>query len=215
MFSKLAFVALISVVVAAPQQHHTAGQFPAGVDPSKCPNFPICDNAALHGQQPSSAPSWNQQQPSQSQWNQPQQHQQQQQQQWNPQPEPQWNQPKSQQWNQPQPQQWNQPQPQQWNQQPQQQPQQSWNSAPYQAPSNHLQNGQDSSENDINGPGGDKYPAGVNPKSCPNYPYCDVPYDSPAAAAPAPQGNQGYNDRQSQYPAGVSPHSCPNFPYCS
>ncbi|XP_055838149.1 uncharacterized protein LOC129906412 [Episyrphus balteatus] len=198
MFSKLIVVALISVAVAAPQ-HHTAAQFPAGVDPSKCPGFPICDNALLHNQQPSAswstpAPSWNQQ-PSQSQWEQPQQ-------QWNQQPQQQWNQPEPQQhWNQPQSQpQWNQPQPQQqWNHQ---QP------AAYQAPSNHL------SSDEISGAGGDKYPAGVDPKSCPNYPYCDGAASHNAAApATAAPPLQGYNERQ--YPAGVSPHSCPNFPYCN
>lgn len=170
MFSKLALIALISVAVAAPQ-HQPAAQFPAGVDPSKCPGFPICDNALLHSQQPSwgaPAPSWNQPQP-----------------QWNPQPQPQWNPQPQPQWNpQPQPQ-WNQPQP-------------SWNPAPYQPPSNHLP-----------GAGGDKYPAGVNPQSCPNYPFCDGAAGHGAAAPPLP----GWTERQ--YPAGVSPHSCPNFPYCN
>lgn len=35
----------------------------------------------------------------------------------------------------------------------------------YDAPAVH-----DYSTNDISGPGGDKYPAGVNPAACPNYP---------------------------------------------
>ncbi|XP_068144065.1 cuticle protein 1 [Drosophila tropicalis] len=99
------------------------------------------------------------------------------------QPQPQWQQPQ-QQW-QPQPQ-WQQPQ-QQW------QPQPSWNAAP--APS----------------AGGDKYPAGINPQTCPNYPYCDVNAGhagAPVAAPPLP----GWTERL--YPAGVSPHQCPNFPYC-
>lgn len=39
-----------------------AARYPAGVDPSKCPGFPICDNAALHGTNPVpySAPSYHQ-----------------------------------------------------------------------------------------------------------------------------------------------------------
>lgn len=54
-----------------------AARYPAGVDPSKCPNFPICDNAALHNTnqyaqpQAYSQPQWNYQpQPAaQPQWN--------------------------------------------------------------------------------------------------------------------------------------------------
>ncbi|CAD7076815.1 unnamed protein product [Hermetia illucens] len=59
-------------------------------------------------------------------------------------------------------------------------------------------------------PPADKFPAGVNPHSCPNYPFCDT-----AAAGHAPQVAPlpGWTERQ--YPAGVSPHTCPNFPYCS
>ncbi|XP_034109504.1 integrator complex subunit 3 homolog [Drosophila sulfurigaster albostrigata] len=110
------------------------------------------------------------------------------------QPQPQWQQPQPQ-W-QPQPQQhWQQPQ-QQW-QQPQQQwqPQPSWNAQPAPAAG-----------------GGDKYPAGINPQTCPNYPYCDVNAGhagAPVAAPPLP----GWTERL--YPAGVSPHQCPNFPYCN
>lgn len=96
-----------------------AAQFPAGVDPSACPNYPNCDNARLHNQ------------PAPQQWNAPAQ-----QQQWNA-PQPQWNAA-------PQQQQWNAPQP-QWNAAPQQQSwddgsyNPSWNEAPVQGPpSNHL-----------------------------------------------------------------------------
>ncbi|XP_031634814.1 cuticle protein 1 [Contarinia nasturtii] len=70
----------------------------------------------------------------------------------------------------------------------------------------------DYSTNDIQGPGGDKYPAGVNPSACPNYPYCDTGagvYPGAYAAAPLP----GYVSRQ--YPAGVNPAACPNYPYCN
>lgn len=119
---QLIFVAFIAVGYA---QHQPAAQFPAGVDPAKCPNFPICDNAALHNQQPQG--QWNQ-------WNAPQP-----QQNWNA-PQPQWNAPQPQQnWNAPQPQ-WNAPQP-QWNAP---QPQQNWNApAVYGPQSNHLSAGGD------------------------------------------------------------------------
>lgn len=52
-------VATIAYASAAPQH---AAQYPAGVDPSKCPGFPICDNAALHNVAPVpySAPSYHQ-----------------------------------------------------------------------------------------------------------------------------------------------------------
>ncbi|XP_054740442.1 cuticle protein 1 [Anastrepha obliqua] len=93
---------------------------------------------------------------------------------------------------QPQPQ-WQQPQP-QWQPQPHWgAPAPSWQPAP--APS----------------AGGDKFPAGVNPHTCPNYPFCDVNagHHGAVAAPPLP----GWTERQ--YPAGVSPHTCPNFPYCN
>lgn len=41
-----------------------------------------------------------------------------------------------------------------------------------------------------------RYPAGVNPAACPNYPYCDT-------------------GAHRQYPAGLSAASCPNYPYCA
>lgn len=56
----------------------------------------------------------------------------------------------------------------------------------------------------------DKYPAGLNPAVCPNYPDCDnsivALYNAPAAPLPyaAAEG----------YPAGVNPAACPNYPYC-
>ncbi|XP_046404464.1 cuticle protein 1-like [Ischnura elegans] len=70
-----------------------------------------------------------------------------------------------------------------------------------------------------------RYPAGVDPKSCPNYPYCDntalavahhgavAPY---AANVYSTYGNHGAiaHGAVANYPAGVSPHSCPNYPYC-
>ncbi|PSN32952.1 Cuticle protein 1, partial [Blattella germanica] len=84
----------------------------------------------------------------------------------------------------------------------------------------------------------DKYPAGLSPALCPNYPHCDnalialysnnapaVPYASaynyPAGVSPAACPNYpfcgalaplGYHVRE--YPAGVSPAACPNYPYC-
>lgn len=126
---------------------------------------------------------WAQPQQPQPQWNQPQP-------QWNPTPQPQWNQ-------------WNPTPAPSWNQQPSWEQQQSWNNPQGYAPvSNHL----------ADGSGGDKYPAGVNPQACPNYPFCDTnAVHGGAAATPAPP-LPGWNERQ--YPAGVSPQECPNFPYC-
>lgn len=161
----------MTIVACASAQ--SAAKFPAGVDPNKCPNFPICDNAALHNQAPSN--HWDAQayQAPQQQWNQ-------------------WNQPAAPQWNAA-------PAAPQWNAQPYQQPAPQWNAQPHQqaAPT-----------------GGDKFPAGVNPQSCPNYPYCDTNaglaghHAHQARAAPL----QGFTERL--YPAGVSPQSCPNYPEC-
>lgn len=168
-------VILTTIVACASAQ--SAAKYPAGVDPNKCPNFPICDNAALHNQAPAAhnqANHWNAQAyqapAPQPQWNQ-----------WNPQPapqQPQWNQ-----WNsQPAAPQWQNPQPAapQWN-----------------APSTS---------------GGDKFPAGVSPQSCPNYPYCDAGHSAHHAGRAAPPPLQGFTERL--YPAGVSPQSCPNYPEC-
>jgi len=127
----------------------------------------------------------------------------------------QWNAPQHNQWNPPQHNQWNAPQQHnQWNA-PQQHNQ--WNAAPV---NNHLT------------AGGDKYvlflllfikkkannyfifllyryPAGVSPQSCPNYPFCD---NAGGHAAPQVAPLPGWTERL--YPAGVSAHECPNFPYC-
>lgn len=144
-------------------------------------------------------------------------------------PQPQWNAAPA---HQPQPQ-WNaapQPQP-QWNAAPQPQ----WNAAPAwnfapahvrdqftqwnapaAAPQPQAYNPQAyaTSEHQESA-GGDKYPAGVNPQACPNYPYCDTNTGVPAGVAAAPKAAPlpGYTERQ--YPAGVNPHECPNFPYCN
>jgi hypothetical protein len=79
--------------------------------------------------------------------------------------------------------------------------------------------------------GGAKYPAGVNPAECPNFPFCHNglvgnhavgTYKSaghhsyalgvaPAALAAAHGAGVGYAAR---YPAGVNPEACPNYPYC-
>jgi hypothetical protein len=155
-----------------------AAQYPAGVDPAKCPGFPICDNAALHNQAPAhSAPHWQQQQ-----WQQPKQWQQ-------------WEQPQQYQWQEPK--QWAAPAPQ-------------W-AAP--APAyNHNQVGE------INGKGGDKFPAGVDARACPNYPYCDSIVLPAGHSASHHQGQYrpaplaGFKERL--YPAGVSPAQCPNYPEC-
>lgn len=124
---------MVAVASAAPQ-HQQAAKYPAGVDPSKCPNFPLCDNAALHN--PNAHNQWNQ--PAQ-QWNAPA-PQWNNNGQWNQHNNGQWNQqeddgqyrPENEgQWNEPAQKQWNQPAAPQWNQ---------WNSAPaYTAPANnHL-----------------------------------------------------------------------------
>lgn len=157
----------MTIVACASAQ--SAAKYPAGVDPSKCPNFPICDNAALHSTQP--ANQWNAQpyQAPAPQWNQ-----------WNQQPAQQWQQP-AQQWQQPAP---------QWNAAPAPQ----WNAAP--APSS----------------GGDKYPAGVSPQSCPNYPYCDTNAGLSGHQAARVAPLQGFTERL--YPAGVSAAQCPNYPEC-
>ncbi|XP_071455130.1 uncharacterized protein [Hetaerina americana] len=75
-----------------------------------------------------------------------------------------------------------------------------------------------------------KYPAGVNPHACPNYPYCDnvalaahaaghhnvAPYAAPAYAAYGHHGAVGVHGPAGPkvYPAGVDPHVCPNYPFC-
>ncbi|XP_046404444.1 cuticle protein 1-like [Ischnura elegans] len=75
---------------------------------------------------------------------------------------------------------------------------------------------------------GARYPAGVNPHACPNYPYCNnaalaayasghhgavAPYAAPAYAAYGHHG-AGVHGAAAAYPAGVTPHTCPNYPYC-
>ncbi|GLH13686.1 Cuticle protein 1 [Gryllus bimaculatus] len=58
-------------------------------------------------------------------------------------------------------------------------------------------------------PQADRYPAGLNPALCPNYPHCDnsliAAYGPAAAAAP----------RAREYPAGVPAAACPNYPFCN
>ncbi|XP_055387083.1 DNA translocase FtsK-like [Condylostylus longicornis] len=277
---------LVGVIFFALAYAQVPEQYPAGVDPAKCPNFPICDNAALHNSQavPRTLPLP------------PQHYQQPQQQQYVPVPQPQQQKPQwvgvehqrssvpvshrntalpsynpppppppsvqhsiprpvqpsypvhqslshdsSSQWTlknlqfdsddfstnylsepvahkqqpqhqyqqprhyEPQPQQYQHQQ--QYQPQPQYQPQQHQYTAPQQQhyatkPNHHSQPQK----------GGDKYPAGVDAKACPNYPYCGsngLPH--PAAhkpVAPLP----GFTERL--YPAGVSPQECANFPYC-
>lgn len=212
---------VVSVALVAVSAQHAA-QYPAGVNPALCPGFPICDNARLHDPKAATAlpihdnPLWNAHAvpgvpttltpaapAPQPQWNaapapQPQ---------WNaaPAPAPQWNAvPVHQVWNfapnhvQDQFSQWKAPQ----------QPQQVYTPQPQAyAPVE---------TNDIHDtPGGDKFPAGVNPQACPNYPYCDtntgLVAGAPVVAKAAPL--PGFTERQ--YPAGVNPHECPNFPYCN
>ncbi|XP_015603235.1 uncharacterized protein LOC107271577 [Cephus cinctus] len=91
-------------------------------------------------------------------------------------------------------------------------------------------------------PNGDRYPAGVNPQSCPNYPNCDnaalhsgrastpswspqggawapagapaAPWAQPASPWNAPHSAGNPASAGAQYPAGVNPQSCPNYPQC-
>jgi hypothetical protein len=87
-----------------------------------------------------------------------------------------------------------------------------------------------------------KYPAGVDPHLCPNYPHCDNAllgaharavgavthayagraYAAPAYASHAYDAAPAYATHghapvvpvAEGYPAGVHPHTCPNYPYC-
>lgn len=213
-------------VVAVSAQH--AAQYPAGVDPALCPGFPICDNARLHDPKAAATlpihdnPLWNAHAvpgvpttltpaapavAPQPQWNTVQNI---------VAPQPQWNAiPVHQVWNfapahiQDQFSQWRSPvavavaAPQQVAVQAQPQPQ----PQPQQYAAVET--------NEINDTaGGDKYPAGVNPQACPNYPYCDTNTGLHAGVVAAPKAAPlpGFTERQ--YPAGVSAQQCPNFPYC-
>ncbi|XP_018905247.1 uncharacterized protein [Bemisia tabaci] len=82
-----------------------------------------------------------------------------------------------------------------------------------------------------------RYPAGVDPASCPNYPLCDRAFvpahtssDRQAAGTAmsllqiheggghAPfYSSPGFFGPQAApgYPVGLSPSACPNYPYCS
>ncbi|XP_021915347.1 cuticle protein 1 [Zootermopsis nevadensis] len=75
----------------------------------------------------------------------------------------------------------------------------------------------------------ERYPAGLNPGLCPNYPYCNsaasfhyAPHAASAAHNYAPHAAAAAHNyaphaaaAAHNYPAGVSPASCPNYPYCS
>ncbi|XP_026477534.1 cuticle protein 1-like [Ctenocephalides felis] len=62
---------------------------------------------------------------------------------------------------------------------------------------------------DYHGVGGAKLiPAGVDPSTCPNYPYCDNTIGAAYHAPPLP----GFAHRL--YPDGVSAYKCPNYPFC-
>ncbi|KAK6634650.1 hypothetical protein RUM43_012051 [Polyplax serrata] len=94
-------------------------------------------------------------------------------------------------------------------------------------------------------PTADKYPAGLNPNLCPNYPHCDnallaahsqqqaghaSTYHTPASTYTIPATYAGYGSGHISniysghsagsyaapgYPAGVDPSTCPNYPYCT
>ncbi|XP_018333267.1 uncharacterized protein LOC108742522 [Agrilus planipennis] len=181
MFVKLVVLACISSVALAAYNGPLAGgepahRYPAGVDPSACPNFPHCNNPAVAvNQQPAHA--WN----AQPQWNAAPQNQ------WNPAPQNHWNAAPQNQWN---------AAPQQWNAQP------SWNgnqnaldSGAYTGDGDWHGEGLaeagafgDISHN-FNDPAPGhpipqaahhvpvpglpaQLPAGVDAHACPNYPYC-------------------------------------------
>ncbi|XP_046402947.1 cuticle protein 1-like [Ischnura elegans] len=70
-----------------------------------------------------------------------------------------------------------------------------------------------------------RYPAGVDPHTCPNYPYCDnVPLAVGHHGAIAPYAAHSYaayghhgaisHGAGAKYPADVDPHLCPHYPYC-
>ncbi|KAG8236250.1 hypothetical protein J437_LFUL011003 [Ladona fulva] len=79
-----------------------------------------------------------------------------------------------------------------------------------------------------------RYPAGVNPLACPNYPYCDnvalaanpagwarSAWNVPAWTAYSAPWNgvwsgviPGVTPVAARYPPGVDPVACPNYPYC-
>ncbi|VEN40574.1 unnamed protein product [Callosobruchus maculatus] len=185
MFVKLAILACSIAVSAAVYNGPLAGglpahQFPAGVSPQACPNFPNCANPAVAAN-PQQAAQWG----AQPQWNaQPQQ--------WNAQPQ-QWNAQPQQQWN-------------QWNAQPVPQyghnDQERLNRGEYIGDGdyhgeglaealaegytgnqwnnggNNWNNGNNWNHNQGIPPnahqthGVGQIPAGVNPQSCPNYPFC-------------------------------------------
>ncbi|XP_050536225.1 cuticle protein 1 [Daktulosphaira vitifoliae] len=85
--------------------------------------------------------------------------------------------------------------------------------------------------------GGSRYPSGMNPALCPNYPHCDnallAAYVQPATyqdhytqnydEIPHPKNAANYHQQpvvplpyvEPGYPAGLSSSSCPNYPYCS
>ncbi|XP_071451968.1 cuticle protein 1-like [Hetaerina americana] len=67
-----------------------------------------------------------------------------------------------------------------------------------------------------------KYPAGVDPHICPNYPYCDnvalAAHRANGAYGAVPVWGYGvvaaHHGAGARYPAGINPHDCPNYPYC-
>ncbi|XP_031637169.1 uncharacterized protein LOC116349737 [Contarinia nasturtii] len=194
----ICFFALVAAVQSAPQL------YPAGVDPALCPGFPICDNAMLHGVPavPESpvAPEGRAIQQAQPQWSAPVQQ---------ARTVPEWTAPVQQAPVQPQ---WTAPVQQaraepEWTAPVQQIPvQQVWGAPMPQAPIAHVWNGAPAAQ-----PASAViYPAGVNPLSCPNYPYCDV--SAGVMAAPKVSPLPGYTERL--YPAGVNPAECPNYPEC-
>ncbi|KAG8224338.1 hypothetical protein J437_LFUL004294 [Ladona fulva] len=60
----------------------------------------------------------------------------------------------------------------------------------------------------------DKYPAGLNPALCPNYPNCDNALIALHSANPSAVTPYWAAPIAKEYPAGVHPAACPNYPYC-
>ncbi|KAL1497559.1 hypothetical protein ABEB36_008500 [Hypothenemus hampei] len=194
MFVKLVIIAIFVSATLAVYNGPLAGGlpaslYPAGVSPQACPNFPNCANPAVAANP--TAPAGNQWgAPQQNQWNQPQPA-------WNPQPQPAWTQQPQPQWNAQPQNNWN-----NWNPQPVPQWNpgnqnaldrgdytgdgdyhgeglaealapgyenaggwRNWNNAPQAAP---AWNAGPPAAHGVPA----QIPAGVDPNSCPNYPFC-------------------------------------------
>ncbi|CAH0551881.1 unnamed protein product [Brassicogethes aeneus] len=246
MFVKLAVLACsLAVAIAAyngPQAGgQPAAQFPAGIDPASCPNFPVCDNPLVAISQGPHARAYQQAQPQYQQQPQqyqaPQQYQQQPAQQYQQQPAA----PQYQQFAPAQQYQARQPQPQPQQSLPisqynpvlasQYQPAQSQQYTP--EVQNALDQGKYIGDGDYHGeglaealaPGYQRQAAA--PQYQPQYqrqaaaPQYQQPAQQyaqqpqyPVARAYSPAPAPAGHAQPAQIPAGVDPNACPNYPYC-